>query len=252
MRIIVIAKNTFLETIRDRVLWVIVGLCLVVILASRAIAEISLGQDLKVIADLSLGAIDFFGMILCVFVGTSLIYKEMDKRTLYTVLACPLDRWEFIVGKYLGMGATLTVSVVLMGIVFLAFFLVTGGIFHWKMAGAVLLLLMGMMLLNAIAVFFSTMSSPTVSAISTVAIFVVGRATYELQFLAERFIGIKKSLILFFYYLLPNFNNFNIKLAAVYDLAVPWNVWVWAFCYAAVYSLVVLYLSSLIFAKRNL
>ncbi len=252
MRILVIAKNTFLETIRDRILRVIVGLCLLVILVSSAIGDISLGQDIKVICDLSLGAIDFFGMILCVFIGTSLIYKEMDKRTLYTVLACPMHRSEFILGKYLGMAATICMTVLLMASVFYAYFGLCGGIFNWHMLTAVVLLLAGLLLLNAVAVFFSTMASPTVSAISTVAIFIIGRTSEQVKWYADLFTGFKKTALLLFYYVVPNFANFNIKLAAVHDIAVPFTMIGWALMYSLVYSLLVLYLASLIFNKRNL
>lgn len=252
MRILVIAKNTFLETVRDRILRVIVGLCLLVILASSAIGDISLGQDIKVIADLSLGAIDFFGMILCVFIGTSLIYKEMDKRTLYTVLACPMHRSEFILGKYLGMAATICVTVFIMSLVFFVYFSLSGGSFNWNMFTCVVLLLAGLMLLNAIAVFFSTMASPTVSAISTVAIFILGRASDPIKWFAETFVGIQKTALMLLYYVVPNFSNFNIKAAAVHDLAVPITSVIWALVYGLFYSFLVLYLASLIFNKRNL
>lgn len=259
MKILIIAHNTFRETIRDRVLRVIVGLCLVVILASRAIAEISLGQDLKVIADLSLGAIDLFGMVLCVFIGTGLIYKEIDKRTLYTVVSRPVHRWEFIIGKYLGMGTTLFVTLSLMGAVFCLFYALNGGRLNWIMLGSVYLLFIGLMLLNAIAIFFSTMASPTVSAICTVVIFIIGRATYELKYLAERFTGVTQDAVMALYYLLPNFNNFNIKMAAVYGrfdavqhMEVNPAIFVHSLTYGVAYIALLLYLASVIFNKRNL
>ena len=149
---------------------------------------------------------------MCVFVGTGLIYKEIDKKTLYTVLSRPLARWQFIVGKYLGMGATLVVAFALMGGVFCCYYAILGGSLHWLTLGAVFLLLTGLMLLNAIAIFFSTMASPTVSAICTVAVFIVGRGTHELKFLAQTYCsGISRDLIMGVYYLLPNFSNSSIS-----------------------------------------
>lgn len=254
MRVLQIAKNTFRETIRDRILRVIIGLCFIVFLISKGIAEISMGQDIKIIADFSLWGIDVFGMTLCIFIGASLIYKEVDKRTLYTVVACPLSRWEFILGKYLGMNATLALSVLLMGIVFYIFFWICGGVFHWKMVGAIFLLFLGLTMLNAIAIFFSTMASPTLSAVFTVAIFLTGRASYELKYLSERYIGIKRDIFMWLYYLLPNFNNFNIKLIAVHDLPIdhPIASFCGAIGYTLLYSAFMLYLASIIFKKKNL
>lgn len=259
VKIFIIAQNTFRETIRDRVLRVIVGLCLVIIIASRAIAEISLGQDLRIIADMSLGAIDLFGVVLCVFIGTGMIYKEIDKRTLYTVLSRPIHRWEFIIGKYLGMGATLVVTIFLMGTVFCLFFLLNGGTLNWIMLGCVFLLWVGLMLLNAVAIFFSTMASPTVSAISTVIVFIVGRATYELKYFSEMYQGIVKNLIMGFYYFLPNFSNFNIKIAAIHNkltavshVQVTPTFFLWSVLYCFLYSAFLLFLASIIFKKRNL
>lgn len=255
MKILVIAHNTFRETIRDKILRVIIGLCFLIIVASRAIAEISLGQDLKVIADLSMGAIDTFGMVLCVFIGTGLIYKEIDKQTLYTVLARPLSRWQFILGKYIGMAATLAVSVGLMASVFCAFYWLSGGKLHPTMLICIFMLFLGLMLLNAIAVFFSTMASPTVSAICTIAIFIVGRATFELKFLAEISTGIKQQLVMALYYVLPNFYNFSsIKQAATHQIALenPWGLMLGSLGYCVVYSFFLLYMSSLVFSKRNL
>ncbi len=252
MKVLIIAQNSFREAIRDRVLRVILGVSLLVIVCSSIIGEISLGEELKMILDLSLGAIDLFGVILCTFIGAALIQKEIEKKTIYTLLARPIHRWEFIFGKYIGMVLTLAVSVFIMGTVLCVFYILMGGTFNINMIGAVFMLFMGLALLNAISILFSCMASSTVSSIATIAVFLVGRSTHHLKSMAivnDNPIFLKVTM--FAYYLLPNFNNFNFKSNAFYSLSISGEMYLYSTVYALVYSFFVLLLASFIFEKRN-
>ncbi|MFP5502700.1 MAG: ABC transporter permease, partial [Candidatus Sericytochromatia bacterium] len=115
IQILAIAKNTFRETIRDRILNTILVFAVLLIGASILLGQLSAGQDVKIIKDLGLASLGFFGTIIAVFVGTSLVHKELDKRTVFVVLTKPVSRSAFLVGKLLGLVATLTVLVVAMG-----------------------------------------------------------------------------------------------------------------------------------------
>ena len=103
MKIWAIATNTYREAIRDKILYLLLVFGALSIASSKLLGFISIGDDLKIIVDISLASISLFGALIAIFVGTSLVYKEVDKRTIYTIISRPIDRYEFILGKYLGL-----------------------------------------------------------------------------------------------------------------------------------------------------
>ncbi|WP_372371271.1 ABC transporter permease [Candidatus Uabimicrobium sp. HlEnr_7] len=253
VKLTVIAINTFRETMRDRILRVIVGVSIFVIIISKIIGELSIGQDLKILVDFSLGTIDIFGVVLCIFIGANLIQREIEKKTLYTILSCPINRWEFILGKYLGMSITLFVSTSVMGTFFCTYYYLMGGKITFDLIGAIILLFMGLMVLNSVAILLSVLASSSVSIIVTAITFFVGRSTYHLkaipQFNDSAFAKYTSEIL---YYILPNFNNFDIKEEAAHALTVPGEVYLYACLYMLIYSFLMLYLASLAINKRNL
>src|SRR6266849_7106450 len=114
MKVLSIAQNTFKENIRDKILYNLLFFTLVIIGGSVALGEVSIGHELKIIIDMSLTAISVFGTLIAIFIGTGLVYKELDKRTVYNLIAKPVHRYEFILGKYLGLMTTLLVNLLLM------------------------------------------------------------------------------------------------------------------------------------------
>src|ERR1700733_1507159 len=112
----IVAINTFREAVRDRVLYNLIVFALMMMGAAILVGEISIGIDRLVIINLGLSAISLFGLVMAVFIGVGLVYKEMEKRTLYSLLAKPVRRWEFLVGKFGGPGLTLTVTTFLMAL----------------------------------------------------------------------------------------------------------------------------------------
>ena len=162
-RIIAIALNAFREAVRDRVLYNLVLFVLLLTAAAIFIGELSGGQERKVIVDLGLSAMLLFGAFIAIFVGVGLVYKEIEKRTIYAIFSKPVGRGEFLVGKYLGLCLTLLVNVLVMGLgVSLALIYVSRGwdplvVVIWP---AVLLIYLELMILTAIALLFSSFSSP--------------------------------------------------------------------------------------------
>jgi len=116
MRILAIARNTFRENIRDKILYNLILFALIMILSSIALGQLTLGLESKMIIDLGLTSVSVFGTLIAIFIGISLVYKELEKRTVYALLAKPVHRWEFIVGKYLGLLFTLLVNLAIMTI----------------------------------------------------------------------------------------------------------------------------------------
>lgn len=254
-RIGAIARNAFREAVRDRVLYNLVLFVLILTGASIFIGELSGGQERKVIVDLGLSAMLLFGVFIAIFVGVGLVYKEIERRTIYAVFSKPVGRGEFLVGKYLGLCLTLLVNVLVMGVgVSLALLYVSKG---WDpliptIWPAVLLIYMELMLLTAIALLFSSFSSPALSALLTFMVFIIGHFSADLKSLAVS-LGSSSARTLFtaLYYLLPNLANYSFITPAAHGRA-PSAGFVFATgLYALVYIAVILAAATLVFSRRN-
>src|SRR6266705_2738837 len=175
--VVAIARNAFREAVRDRVLYNLVLFVLLLIAGSIFLSELSAGQDAKITADLGLSAMLLFGVFIAIFVGVGLVYKEIERRTVYSIFAKPVGRGEFLIGKYLGLCLTLLVNVLVMGAgVCLALVYVSRG---WdplvlRIWPAILLIYIELMILTAVALLFSAFSSPALSALLTFFIFIIG------------------------------------------------------------------------------
>src|SRR5258706_1350491 len=168
-----VAVNVFKESVRDKVLYNLVAFAVLLISMSYLIGELTAGQDLKIIKDLGLASISVFGLLIAVFIGIGLVWKEVEKRSIYTLLSKPMRRGEFVLGKYCGLVLTLVVNVGVMTIAFYALVAYMGWAAtplvrsSWPapaadpaMLKAILLIMIELMLVTAIALFFSTFSSP--------------------------------------------------------------------------------------------
>jgi ABC-type transport system involved in multi-copper enzyme maturation permease subunit len=254
-RMSAIACNAFSEAVRDRVLY---NLGLFVLLLTAAwifIGELSGGQERKVIVDLGLSAMLLFGMFIAIFVGVGLVYKEIERRTIYAVFSKPVGRGEFLVGKYLGLCLTLLVNVLVMGVgVSLALLYVNRG---WDpliptIWPAVLLIYLELMLLTAVALLFSSFSSPALSALLTFLTFVIGHFSADLKTLALS-LGSTGARWFFtgLYYLLPNLSNYSFITPAAHGRT-PAAGFVFATAlYGLIYITVILAAATLIFSRRN-
>ena len=254
-RIAAIARNAFREAVRDRVLYNLVLFMLLLTGASIFIGELSGGQERKVIVDLGLSAMLLFGVFISIFVGVGLVYKEIERRTIYAVFSKPVGRGEFLVGKYLGLCLTLLVNVVVMGVgVSLALIYVSGG---WdplilNIWPAILLIYMELMLLTAVALLFSSFSSPALSALLTFLVFIIGHFSADLKSLATA-LGSTGARWLFtgLYYVLPNLANYSFITPAAHGRAPSLGMILVTGLYAVVYITVILAAATLVFSRRN-
>jgi ABC-type transport system involved in multi-copper enzyme maturation permease subunit len=254
-RITAIARNAFREAVRDRVLYNLVLFVLMLTAASIFIGQLSGGQERKVIVDLGLSAMLLFGVFIAIFVGVGLVYKEIERRTIYAVFSKPVGRGEFLVGKYFGLCLTLLVNVLVMAIgVSLALLYVSRG---WDpliptLWPAVLLIYMELMLLTAIALLFSSFSTPALSALLTFMVFIIGHFSADLKSLAVS-LGSTSARLLFtgLYYLLPNLANYSYITPVAHGRAPSAGFVFAAALYALVYITVILAAATLIFSRRN-
>jgi len=251
-----VALNTFREAVRDRVLYNLVFFALLMIGAAILVGQISIGIERLVIINLGLTAISIFGLVMAVFIGVGLIYKEMEKRTLYSLLAKPVQRWEFIVGKYAGLLLTLGVNTAFMTMGLGAALFYVGRPFVRSDATillAVYFILLELALVTGLALFFSCFSSPMLSTLFTLGIYITGVFAKDIRDVGDLTkVSALKTATRMVYYLVPNFHNFNAIAAAAHGSRVPFSL-VWQnTAYAVLYVGVLLLASSAVFSGRNL
>ncbi|MGH9563612.1 MAG: ABC transporter permease [Terracidiphilus sp.] len=252
----VVAINTFREAVRDRVLYNLVFFSLLMIGAAILLGQISIGIEQLVIINLGLSAISIFGLVMAIFIGVGLVYKEIEKRTLYSLLAKPIRRWEFLLGKYAGLVLTLVINTLFMTIGLAAALLYVGrpGL---HLVGSILVaiyfILLSLALVTAFALFFSCFSSPMLSTLFTLGIYVTGVFAGDIRdFGALTKNSFLKGATSVLSYLVPNFHNFNSIAAAAHGEAIPF-VLVWQnTLYALMYIAVLLLASAAVFSRRNL
>ncbi|MFQ5694866.1 MAG: ABC transporter permease [Terriglobia bacterium] len=256
-RVAAIVLNTFREAVRDRVLYNLIVFALLLIATAILFGEISIGVQKLVLANLGLAAVTFFGLAIAVFIGIGLVHKEIDKRTLYALLSKPVRRHEFILGKFGGLALTLLVNTLLMTVgFFAALWYVQGGLQTDDAALVVALyfIYLQLLLATALALLFSSFSSPVLSAAYTFGLFLIGSFASDLRELSE-WVDIPwwlESVVRAVYYVVPNFRNFNVITETAHGHAVPAAL-VWGnSAYAVLYTTLVLAVSIVIFQNRNL
>ena len=248
----VIALNAFRETLRDKILYNLVFFAGLLIGTSVLLADLSITEHHKVIADMGLAAINLIGVIIAIFVGISLVNKEIERRTIYTIMARPISRTFFILGKYFGLTLTILVNMAIMTGVFLA----TLWLYHvpigYSIFQALGLILIEILVVTAIALFFSTFTSSTLSAIFTLGLYIIGHLTADLRgMVANSESEVVKSVVGTLYYLCPNLEMLNIKGQASVGILVAPEFVMLASLYGLLYAGVLLTGACLVFQQRD-
>lgn len=254
-RIVTIASNTFREAVRDRVLYNLIAFALLLSGAAIFVGQISIDIEKLVVINLGLTAVSLFGIVIAIFIGIGLVSKEIDKRTLYTVLSRPVQRWEFIVGKYFGLAGTLVVNALLMAIgVFAALFYVAR---HYQASDgwilvALYFIVLQFLIICSLALLFSSFSSPLLSAVFTFSLFVIGSFSEDLRGFAAVVKGPTGLLATGLAYVVPNFSALNVIGGVAHGQAIAGRLIAFNTLYALLYSGVALSGAILIFQHRNL
>src|SRR5438309_1869669 len=254
-RIVHIAANTFREAVRDRVLYNLIAFALLLSGAAVLVGQISIDIERLVVINLGLAAVSLFGVVIAIFIGIGLVSKEIDKRTLYTVLSRPVRRWEFIAGKFFGLTGTLVVNTVLMAIgVFAALLYVSHRLQSadgWVLV-ALYFIVLQFIIITALALFFSSFSSPLLSAIFTFSLFVIGSFAEDLRGFSKVSHGITHWFTTLAAYIVPNLSALNVVSQVAHGQAVASQLIAYNTAYTALYSVAVLSGAVLIFERRNL
>ncbi len=260
-----IALNVFRESVRDKVLYNLVLFAVLLIGASYVIGQLTAGQDVRIIKDLGLAATSLFGLFIAVFIGIGLVSKEVERRSVYSLLSKPIRRWQMIAGKYAGLVLTLVVNVAVMAA---ALYLVLGYM-SWGVPAdvqraweapaldpallkAVVLILFELMIVTAIALFFSTFSTPMLSAALTIGLFVAGHFSADLRNLDQVLDSpVATGLARAVYWALPNLAQFDVKSQVVHAQPVPVGYMALTAAYASCYIALLIVAAIAVFSRRD-
>ena len=263
--VLCVAGAVFRESVRDRVLYNLVGFAILLIGASYLIGQLTAGQDVKIIKDLGLAAMSVFGLFIAIFIGIGLVSKEVERRSVYSLLAKPVRRSELVLGKYTGLVLTVLVNLAVMAVVV---YLVLGYM-DWmenpeakkaweapatdpRMLVAMFLIFVELTLVIAIALFFSTFSGPMLAAAFTFGLYVAGQFSADLKnFDMAVDSPVATTIARGLYYILPNFAVFDVKSAVVHGQPVGAHLVVMSTTYGLLYIAGLLLLAVLIFSKRD-
>ena len=247
-----IAVNTFRESARNKMFYLLVFFGIFFALSSKLVSFLTLGDAMKVLKDTGLAAINFFCVLIAIFTGINLVYKEIEKKTIYNILSKPVTRDEFIIGKFLGLGLTMLTALGAMAGIFFLFVALSGGGLDLGIALYFLMLLLELLVIVAISLLFSSFTTPILSFIFTVSLYLIGHVMWTFnEFKSYLKIPAWKAFTQVIYYLLPNLDKFNIKNEVVLGTALdPWTL-LFSVLYALAYILALLALAMLIFRKRE-
>jgi ABC-2 type transport system permease protein len=247
-----IAVNTFKESARNKMFYLLVFFGIFFALSSKLISFLTLGDSLKVLKDTGLAAINFFCVLIAIFTGINLVYKEIEKRTVYNILSKPVSRDEFIIGKFLGLALTMLVALGSMAVIFFFFVALSGGGFDLRIILYFFMLFLELLVIVAISLLFSSFTTPILSFIFTVSLYLIGHVLWTFnEFKAYLAIPLWRTFTHAIYYLLPNLEKFNIKNEVVLGSALnSWTI-LFSIAYALAYILALLAVTILIFRRRE-
>jgi ABC-type transport system involved in multi-copper enzyme maturation permease subunit len=252
MKIRAIALNTFKEAIRDRILYLLFFFAAIALAFSRLLAVLTVGDRVKIIKDVGLASISIFGVLMAILIGTGLVYKEIDKKTITTLLAKPILRWQFLLGKFFGLVLTLSVMVLAMSLIFLIIVLLHTGRLESRMLLAILFIYLELILITAVAILFSCFSTPILSSIFSLSFYLIGHLSWGLETLIQKTRpGMGRIALRGLSAVLPDLENFNFKTEVVHGLAVDSRFYIFSALYGLVYTAFILVLAVLIFKKRD-
>jgi Cu-processing system permease protein len=255
MTVIPIAANTLRETLRERLMYNLVVFAVVLILASLTISELTLGEQFRIVADVGTSSTQLFGTLIAVFLGVALVSRELDRRTCYAVLARPVSRAQFVVGKYAGLVAALALNVLVMALasgVVLAFYTRGVAFLGLGFVGAFSLIFVQVALCAAFAMMFATFTTPTLATIFTLSVIAAGHLFGEVRpFWVTSPIPKLKSLVKVLDFAVPNLALIDLKEALTYGDAVAWSGFAGRLAYGIAWGGFALAIGAVIFSRKD-
>ncbi len=251
MKVLSIALNTFRENLRDKLLYNLLVFALLMIGSSLLLMRLTLGEFHRLLLDVGLGSINIFGVLIAIFVGIGLVNKEIEKKTIYTIVSKPVARYQFLVGKYLGLTLTLFVNTLIMAGGLLLVLFAQSVPIESMLFKALGLIFLEFMVITAVALLCSTFTSATLSAIFTLATYVIGHLTADLKTFGEKMDEGMRAVVTGLYYLLPNLERFNLKGNVIHHIDVSGTDLLLIVVYGLTYVAFLLMSASIIFQRRD-
>lgn len=252
-KVLALALNTTREAIRSRVLYSILAFAILMVAISAVFGSASIGDQIRYIKDFTLMSISLFGVIIAVVLGVNLLQQELRNRTILNTLSKPLARWQFVLGKFLGLLTTLAVVVTGMAVGLMVFLSILEGSIDWSVLVAAGASLLEIMIVIAFAVFFSSLVvTPTLAGMFTIGCFIAGRSTQYLDyFLSEDSGAAMRFAAGALDAILPRLDHFLLADRLVYGEPVAPGTIVFLIGYAVSYSAVLLLLAVGLFSRRE-
>mgnify|MGYP001818527729 CR=1 FL=1 len=252
LRIHALAVNTFREAIRNKLLYTLLGFGVLMIASGVLLATLSYVEVDEILQDVGLGGIRFFSAGIAIFVGVGLIHNEVDRRTIFTILSKPVSRTEFLIGKWAGLTFTVWLQLFLMGLAFALVSLLAGAPLGLGHGWAIGMVGLELMVLVAVATFFSSFTTPMLAASFSIGIWLIGHLSRDLQALGQQSdVDSVASFAAFVFVVMPDLEVFNKPLEAVPGLPLEGSELVLAGIYGAGYTVATLMLGAMIFSRRD-
>lgn len=251
-RVLAVASSTFRETVRDRLFYLVGCFGLVLAGATTVLSPLTVGAQGKIVADVGLAGMSVLGVLVVLLVGANMVRKEMERRTVTTILTKPVGRGEYLVGKYAGLSLTLACMVVLMGLLYVGAVALTPAALAWSHLAAIYLTLLELLVLCAAAVLFSTFAGPALAAVFAALLFAIGHLSASLLDFGTMTGGAARTLAVVAFRLLPDLEVFNVRAAVVHGDPVSASHLALATVYALGWVAVCLLLARAVFARKEL
>jgi ABC-type transport system involved in multi-copper enzyme maturation permease subunit len=247
-----IAAQTVRQLLRERILYNLVAFALLMIVSAVLLSRLSIGESQRIIIDIGLASVNLFGVVISIFIGITLVSRELDRRTAYIILTKPVPRSHLIIGKYAGLCVTLllnwTVMVIGLVTVLLSMRIPLGG----ALIQALLTVYLELAVLTAIAILFSTVTTTALSAMFTLAFYIIGHGVSALRALIENVGGWTESMVMAFTYVLPNLELFNLKGQVIPNQLMNGYAFGHLVAYACAYIVCLLWLATIVFNRKDL
>jgi ABC-type transport system involved in multi-copper enzyme maturation permease subunit len=258
-RVFAIAQNTFREAVRNKVLYALLVFAIGVILFALPLGQMSLSEQARVTRDVGLAGIELFGVLIAVFIGVNLVHKEIDRKTIYALVPKPLHRYEFIIGKYFGITATLLLMVAVMTSILLLVLVLQEAPIESTLIRAIVMLFIELMVVTAVAIFFSSFSSPFLSGLFTLVLCVIGLSTDSLRLLLKKLPEGAQLVGGGLMRIIPDLRMFYVSgtmlnnrwISVHQGEYVDWSYVAWAAGYGTTYAAAALVVAMMIFSRRD-
>lgn len=248
----VIAKNTFKQAVRDKILYGILIFAVLFIGSTMVLSSLSLGEDIFIIKSFGLAGIYIFGLIITLFLGASIVYDEVERKTSYFLLSKPVSRQDIVWGKFMGLLAAITVTTALMAIAYTAIVILSGGTLDLVVILTILMQILETAILIAALILFSVFTTPLASIIYTILLLYIGHLLSFIKEYAEKAGEISKFILTAVYYIFPNLEKFNIRNQIVHQLPISSSEILLSLSYAVFYVFLLLHISKVLLNRKEL